>query len=383
MSNSRSFPGRRAHWRHCLVLSPLLSISLAMSGLCVPMTAEAAGRATVSLGSLSWHFADESAAVLTLDGDDSAAAERLTVALRRAFAKRGVGGSHDMSLVELRLTMGCDDDEPTCLASGGKTLGVRRLVYGYLRSSGSGYKADVRILEVDAGAVDRSTEIPVSKADLSPANIDGTATRIVNNLLPGEDSTDPPPRTASTPAEYTEPGPPIEEDKPPRERNVWFGLEKPTPGWKWAGFGVSLGLAVASGVAAAVLFQQVSKKEDELRVAADESLMDDNRANDVNRDLVGDLCVAARHPNPTPTEPEAVTNARMTRICNQADGLLAGTHGALAGVAVFGVSTLVFTGLLFIHRNKPGGLALKRRGFTFGAGPTVDGGISIASSVKF
>ena len=365
-------------------LSSLLSVSIAVGTVSVSTTATASGSISLgSVGSMAMHVAEDSAAVLTLDGDDAASAEKLSEALRRAFAKRGLSGSHELSLVELRLTMGCDNDEPSCLAQGGKTLGVRRIVYGYLRSSGSGYQVDVRILEVDASTIDRNAEISITKADLAPNKIDDTATRIVNNLLPGEDTDALPPRV-STPAEYTEPGEPIDEvQKPPRERNVWVGLEKPTPGWKWAGFGVSLGLAVASGVTLAVLASELNKSEQALQDAADESLTDGNPANDIDRSVTPDLCAAATANTPTEDAPNAVRNAKMTRICNRGSGLSAGTYAAGAGLAVFGVSTLIFTGLLFIHRNKPGALAMKRRGVTFGAGPTMDGGVSVAGSMKF
>jgi hypothetical protein len=367
-------------------LSSLLSLSLAMGTVSIS-TAATAAPAAFSLGAVGWHLVDDPAAILTLDGEDAATAEALTMALRKAFATRGLAGSKDMSLVELRLTMGCDDDEPSCLAQGGQTLGVRRLVYGYLRPTRDGFEVEAYLLEVESGIVDRNVTLPFKKADFGPAKIDATAQTIANNLLPGEDDDGLPPRTTTTPDDFDEPPPPI--DEPPRERKIWFGLEKPTPGWKWAGFGVSLALAIGSGVTLAVLNSRLQGPlRDELHDTADASLLDDNRSNDIDRTMVSNICNAARATPPGfPPEDDQgrpiVTNESVTNVCNKADGYRLGTQIAGASLAVFGVSTLVFTGLLFVHRKKPGAMALQRHGVTLGGGPTPDGGVAVSGSMRF
>jgi hypothetical protein len=368
-------------------LSSVLSVSLAMGTVSIS-TAATAAPAAFSMGAVGWHMVDEPAAVLTLDSEDAAAAEALSTALRTAFATRGLTSSRDMSLVELRLTMGCDDDEPACLAQGGQTLGVQRLVYGYLRPSGSGFTVDMRILEVDGAVLDRNVELELTKADLGPDKIDDTAVRIVNNLLPGEDTTDALVGGDTDTLDEGDQLPPTVE-RAPRDRKVWFGLEKPTPAWKWAGFGTSLALALGSGVALAVLNSRLQGPlRDELHETADASLMDDNRSNDIDRRVVDNICVAARAtPQGFPPEDEQgrpiVTNESVTRVCNKADDYRLGTQVAGAGLAVFGLSTLVFTGLLFIHRKKPGTVALRRHGVSLGAGPTGDGGVAVSGSMRF
>src|SRR5690606_1959773 len=87
--------------------------------------------------------------VLDLEGDDDAKAAALTRALRGQFAARGVGGGKEMSAIELKLTMGCDDPPaPACMASGGKTLGVKQMVYGTLKKAGAGFAVDLVLLDV-------------------------------------------------------------------------------------------------------------------------------------------------------------------------------------------------------------------------------------------
>jgi hypothetical protein len=77
--------------------------------------------------------ASAKASVLSLEGDDPAKAVGLSKALQSEFTRRGFSGGREMSLAELKLTMGCDEPpSAACLASGGKTLGVDRMIYGTL-----------------------------------------------------------------------------------------------------------------------------------------------------------------------------------------------------------------------------------------------------------
>jgi hypothetical protein len=290
--------------------------------------------------------------------------------------------------------MGCDNDEPSCLAEGGKTLGVSRLVYGYLKPSGRDYQAEVRILDVDQGVVEGEATVPVTKADLKPDKIDATAAQIVDSLMPSDDQPEPIAADGSSTSTLPEDAPPPIEDKQPRERKIWFGLEKPTPAWKWAGFGASLALAVGSAGALIGLKLALNDTAQELRDTAFETcdtcpdgVGDGMPHNDVdpNQNKPGtnepvDLCQEARRP--VVGEPGTVTNAAVTRVCNKGDSLRAGTIGAGVGLAVFGATTLVFTGLLFIHKRSPTADAMLRHGLTVGAQPTRDG-FMVGGGIRF
>src|SRR5262245_26901882 len=114
-------------------LATMMNSAVLVAALCVPVQARASVWSVYATAA-----ADEPASVLGLESDDGNAGEALTKALRKAFAKRGLAGGQEMSLSELRLTMGCSGDDPKCLAEGGKAIEVQRLVYGTLKKTGGG-----------------------------------------------------------------------------------------------------------------------------------------------------------------------------------------------------------------------------------------------------
>src|SRR5688572_11569947 len=119
-------------------LSPLLHVVLATSMVTIALPTTAAARQGLTVTTLGAAVVDAPASVLGLEGSDGKAADALTEALRKAFNARGYGGGEEMSLSELRLTMGCEKNDDACLAQGGESLGVRRLIYGEPKPAGGG-----------------------------------------------------------------------------------------------------------------------------------------------------------------------------------------------------------------------------------------------------
>jgi hypothetical protein len=340
------------------------------------------------------------ASVLGLDGEGKEGnkdANNLTNALRKAFANRGLSGGEEISLEEMRLTMGCSNDEVACLSEGGKTLGVRRLVFGYLEPSGGGsYQLQIQILDVESGQIEAKTTVAIAKGDLASGDIDAKATAIVNELMPAENTdSDLPPR-ADPLMPQTDPQveEPVDEPPPPKEGGVYFGLERPTPRWKWAGFGTTLGLTVLAGgtfIGTGVwLTMKNGGFRRELLDAADASLTDTNPLNNVDSTLPEaiNLCDYARD-RPTNEagdplgQPGQVRNSAVVAVCNKGDAIRKVHVATGIGTAVFGVATLVFTGLLLIHKRKPGANAMLRHGVHLGMGPTSDGGLTVAGGLRF
>lgn len=340
---------------------------------------------------------DAPASVLGLDSKDKPAGKKLTVALRKAFANRGLSGGEEISLEEMRLTMGCTNDGVDCLAEGGRTLGVRRLIFGYLAPADGGYQLDIQILDAQAGTLEAQASMPVTKADLADGTIDATAVTIVNELMPPTDAdTDLPPRPDPLPEVEVEPEPEEPEQTQREKSTLWMGLEKPTPRWKWVGFGTTLGLTVAAAGVTIGTGVWITASDDNsfgfrprLIEAANNSLRNDNPDNQVNPMTVDDICeynVTDEDGSELQADDGSGPGARNLGVANVCRlGERVKTTQIIAGVAtgVFGLTTLIFTGLLFIHKRKPGSDAMLRRGLTLGIMPRPEGGASISSSLRF
>lgn len=379
------FEGRRSRSAFARALSTGLCVALAGAG--TTLSAPAAAAPLVLLRAAP----DEApASVLGLDGKDSNANTNLTNALRKAFANRGLSGGEEISLEEMRLTMGCSNDEVSCLSQGGKTLGVRRLVFGYLKPiDKTNYQLEIQILDVETSKIEAEATVALTKAELGSDQIDAKATAIVNQLMPAEDtSSDLPPRPDPLPETDTTEEEPEEEPPPPKEGGVYFGLEKPTPKWKWAGFATSLSVTVlAAGATVGIGVWLTSKSggfRGQLVDAATKSLTDTNPLNDVDPNLPQgiNLCEYARE-NTDPTMPERVRNSAVAKVCNRGDALRKAQIGTGVGAGVFGVATLVFTGLLVIHKRKPKAEAMLRHGVHMGVAPNLQGGVTVAGGMRF
>lgn len=384
-------------------LASLLSFALATSVLAttVPTQARARGQ-SVSLGSVgatsSLLVAHEQApaSVLGLDGEDVKAAQDLTAALRSAFSQRGLSGGEELSLVEMRLTMGCENLEPSCMAEGGKTLGVDRLVYGNLQPQGPGkFQLELEILDVQAGVIEMQTSEPITAEEMSPENIDAKALAIVNGLLGSEEDPEPVPSANTTlPTETNDDD--SEETLPPdepREKKYWFGREENTPTWKKAGLGVSATIA-ALGLVGVFVFAIPSYRSVErakgwthnLVVDAARESQETPQPVDPNQGTQRICDQALEKPNagdPTAENPDAVYNAEVGKKCQIANGAATAGTASIIALAVGGVLTATFVTLMFVHKKKePSDTALSRHQVRFGVSPT-RGGAAIGSSFRF
>jgi len=322
----------------------------------------------------------EDTAVLGLEGEGDVAGA-LTSALRKQLERRGIQGEKQMTLVELKLTMGCEGEDVGCISEGGKTLEVEQLIYGSVEGGGDELTVKLNVLDVGKAKITNGLTTTLSRAELESAQIDDTAADLVTRLLgPGPDAE---PSAVPLPAETAEGVEP-----PPKEggRVVW-GVHKPIARWKLAGLGVSGGL-FAGSLATAIATSLVIRNPNgwvykELIGAAEDSLQDDKPENDVDPDMSGDLCAAARvQPNPE-DEPGAVTNAKVTQVCNKAEALATTANVAWITTGVFGVATVAFTVLLFAHKEKPGAQALRRHDLKLGAAPMRQGGAMVGGSFDF
>ena len=330
------------------------------------------------------------ASVLGLDGEDVKAAQDLTVALRAAFKKRGLSGGEELSVVEMRLTMGCENLEPACMAEGGKTLGVDRLIYGNLQPQGPGkFQLELEVLDVQAGVIEVQTSEPITADEMSPGNIDAKALAIVNGLLGSEDDPESVPSAGTTlPDEPiddggTEPLPPDE----PREKRYWFGREENTPTWKKAGLGVSATLA-ALGLVGVFVFAIPSLRSERgkgwtHKLVSDAAKDSQSTPQPVNPDQgTTQICKEARD-EPNPEQPGKVYNKEVGEACQISEGAAIAGTASLVTLAVGGVLTATFTTLMFVHKKKsPSDTALRRHDVRLGISPT-RGGISLGSQFRF
>ncbi len=311
--------------------------------------------------------------VLTLEGPEEIAGP-LTGALYEEFVRRKVADpqQEEMSLVELRMTMGCEGNDATCLAQGGEALGAASLVYGAVKSSGTG-GYDVSLTRLDVTSRERTAslhkEIPASELEGDP--LLATAAALAAELL-GEA----PPRPAAAGGEAAA-DPPAGDQPKPSGKLVW-GPYKPVPTWKYAVLGTSAALLAGSVVTAAVTSAMIAPNgpvRDDLLQAARDSLDDANPNNDVDPNMSGDLCDFART-EPT-GEPGKVTNAAVTKVCNRADTLAKVATATWITTGIFAATTVASTVLLFVHRKAP-----SEHAFRLGAAASREGAY-LSASMRF
>jgi hypothetical protein len=369
------------------------------------------------------------AAVVGLEADAPVQGAALTQALRRAFAARGLSGGEEVNLAELRLALGCKDSSPECLAKGGSLVRARRLIYGTLRRGGTlqrggtlrrgeagTWSLELTLVEAESGAATTETR-RLTDADLAPDRIDATADAIADRLAP--DTAVSPTPDATTGGLATPPPPPPEpversDEAPTRDGRVRWGWVKPQPRWKWIGFGVGAGLTVAGFVPAIGMSVWLSSRpggfRGELIDAAEASLTDFqtdpstgepltdengnpqlNTINDVDPNLPGgvDLCAFARD-RPTDSNgvplghPGTVRNASVVRVCNKGDAIRTGSVAATIVGGVGLATTVVFTILLFVHREPARRSSTWRRhGMMVGIDPVRGDGVSLRMGGRF
>lgn len=322
--------------------------------------------------------ASAKASVLSLEGDDPAKAAGLSKALQSEFTRRGFTGGREMSLAELKLTMGCDEP-PTaaCLASGGKTLGVDRMAYGTLTKKGAGYALNINVMEVGSATVSQSVSVELGADALAEASLSATAKDIAVKVL-GPEAVEPPPVVG--PVE----GPKVDDSPPPGKQGKYIWGKYDAPTWKKAGLGASAALTVVGlGVALGTYLQirPGGPLKQDLVAAGNASLDDNKKSNDVDPNTPDDLCQRARE-TPAGGAEGTVTNKDMAAICNKGDTLAKVSTAGWIATGVFLGATLVFTTLLFVHKRGPTTEAMRRRGFSMGMAPS-RGGFVVGTQFKF
>jgi hypothetical protein len=325
---------------------------------------------------------------LGLEGEGEQVAS-LSDAIRWDLNQRGMDDGNTMTLAELQLTLGCGDDDLACFAQGGQTLGSTTLVFGEVRKDGNNYVIRLEALDVATGKITNTVEKTVPFTDLGEAQLGATASSLVDALYkltpaPTEDTPggdDKPGGDDQPDDQVDEPG----DDTPSGEGNLIWGPYKPRPAWKYAGLGVSsalllggLGLAIGSTV---VIGENGPLRKD-LLAEAEASLTDDKDSNDIDPNSNGDLCELARTP-PDPSKPNEVTNARVTEVCIKFDNTSTLATVGWITTGVFAATTVLFTTLLFVHKNKKASAKLEQHKLRFGGAPARGGGFMLGGSFRF
>ena len=308
--------------------------------------------------------------VLTLEGPEDLAGP-LTGAMHKALTERGLGkpDQDDLPLVELRMTMGCEGNVPTCLAEGGKTLGAGSLAYGSVVVQGDRAKVSVVLLDVASAQVVSEVEETVPVSEIR-SDAGAVGERLVARLL-GEA----PPAPVAEPVEATG----AQDGAAGRDRGrlVW-GRYEPVPTWKWAFLGTSAALFVgslATAAAATAIRAPNGPLRDDILEAAKQSLEDDKASNDIDPNMGGDLCEAARATPPGEPDPNKVTNAKITELCNRGDALAKVATATWITTGIFAATTIAATTLLFVRKVPGSG----ERALRFGGAVGRDGGFVTAS----
>lgn len=330
----------------------LTALALSLSLLPAPAAAAPAGKGSV----------------LTLEGDEPAKAGPLTKALQAEFAARGIGGGREMSVSELKLTMGCDEPpSPRCLADGGKTLGVDTMVYGSLYKSKTGHIVTLNLLETGTANIAKVVTAEYPAGSLDQGKIQETAKDLVLRML-GPEKTEPDPEPAKT-----EPQP--ETQPQSNEAKLVWGRYDDVPTWKKAGLYASLGLAVASFGGALGLFLAFRKPSGPVYKKMYDAAVATTKDEDTSNDVIfweGDICANA----------EGKSQAVLDQ-CSRGQAMAGAATGLIVAGSIFTASTIAFTTLMFVHKEKPGMAKLRQRGFNMGAAPAPGGGFVVGGGLRF
>jgi hypothetical protein len=335
-------------------------------------------------------WAEEKTTFLGLEGEGDPVTS-LSDAIRWDLNQRGRDDGNTMTLAELKLTMGCGDNDLSCLAQGGQALGSEEFVFGSMKKNDASWTIKLQSLDVATGELNNAIVREVSAADLSEAALGKTAASLIDELY----KLAPPPEVAPPPGEgdVTDPGDTSDSsstdvgpvDQPGSSGDLIWGAYSPRPAWKLAGVGVSATLTVAAlgtAIGTTLAIGPNGSIRDELLAAAENSLTDSKPSNDIDPNTQGDLCPIAQMP-PDPSKPDEVTNAEVTRICLKADNLATAATVSWIATGVFAASTVVFTTLLFVHKDKGSVAKLIDHDVGLGGAPLQEGGFVLGGSFKF
>jgi hypothetical protein len=311
----------------------------------------------------------------------------LSDAIRWDLNQRGLDDGNTMTLAELQLTLGCGDEDLACFAQGGQTLGSSSLVFGDVRKVGNNYVITLKSLDVATGNLSNTVEKTVPFTDLGEAQLGATAASLVDALYKLTPASEEVPPDEQPPGEDENVDPNDDNADPSKggDGKLIWGAYSPRPGWKYAGVGISgalmlggLGLAIASTIR---IGENGPLRKDLLAEAAN-SLTDDKQSNDIDPNSDADLCDLARTP-PDASKPNEVTNARVTEVCIKFDNTSTMATVGWITTGVFAASTILFTTLLFVHKDKKAVAKLREHKVGFGGAPNAYGGFMLGSSFKF
>ncbi|HLT41037.1 MAG TPA: hypothetical protein VK034_32390 [Enhygromyxa sp.] len=335
-------------------------------------------------------LAGDKTTFLGLEGEGDPV-DALSDALRWDLNQRGRDDGNTMSLAELKLTMGCGDDDLACLAQGGQAIGSQEFVFGTMTKSGAGWTVELHSLDVATGNLNNKIQRQISADDLGEAALGKTAASLIDELYKldsattttttggGETSDDP---GAGDPPTSDDPG---QVDQPRSSGGLIWGPYSPRPAWKYAGLGVSAGLTVAAigtAIGTTLAIGPNGSIRKDLLAAAENSLNDGKPSNDIDPNTSQDLCELAQAP-PDPSKPDEVTNAEVTRVCIKADNLAKAATISWVATGVFAASTVVFTTLLFVHKDKRAAAKLLEHDVGLGGAPLPEGGFVLGGSMRF
>ncbi|MEM6989430.1 MAG: hypothetical protein AAF721_03000 [Myxococcota bacterium] len=304
-------------------------------------------------------------AIAGLDGTDVATSTALTEALRGSASRRGLLLTPDATLSEIRLTGGCADNAPACLTRGTALVGGDELLYGALelRADGGGVVTLALIRNKDALVLAESST-PLDPAELAAEAIDGTADRLLAELIPMPDEA---PGEVHVPAPEPSPETTKTGQTEPRTRQLIWGPYSPRPRWKPLLFGFSLAATVISVTGLAATLGSLPRARRETIEAAEDSRSGEAP---VSSTSLGGICTEARG-DPSQTD---VYNAEVATLCRRGNALARASTGF---VVATGLSTLVLTTsiiFLFVRR------APKRNGIS----PEISrGGAGVRISHRF
>jgi hypothetical protein len=111
-----------------------------------------------------------------------------------------------------------------------------------------------------------------------------------------------------------------------------------------------------------------------------------NDANDVDPNMTGDLCVAGRSTTDALGNPivgGAVRNKQVADACTRADNVQIANYASFGVLGVGAALTVVFTTLLFVHKENGATRALKRHDVRLGAAPSNGGGMTFTGGFRF
>lgn len=340
-------------------------------------------------------YAAPATAVLGLDGSPKKQAKALTESIRRAFARRGMNVGTRLGFAEYRLMMNCAEDNFRCLARSSQALNADRLLFGRIDYQDDKPVLTLRWLDTNSTRLIQSRIFHLSQEQISPKSIDTTGAAIAEALIldrpievetpvPVEDPAAlpiPDPQSSAAGDTQAEPRSKAQRRQassepaaqPPRNKRLDRRPSGPStdpsadsdrqrfrktkqkkrdqPLWPAVGLGVSLPLALGAWGVAIWSRKKLASNgpiRQQLFKAADDSLLDSDPDNDVNKMRDGDLCEFARIRSGSSNK---VRNQKMVDLCNYGDRLRNTNTLVIVGGAVLSSAAGFFVGAL-IHYNR-------------------------------